>query len=149
MCICLYIPSVINFFLILVTIITLFTYYQFKEKQNIHSISSTGIWSTTPQCPIIILFSRSSKLKAAQARQNSFSDSDNSTTDTESSSEEEGYVDLKTLAAQSDLPTEFWWVWTHWRAFGYRKEEGGGHIGAKLDFLCMCFKYFKDCIFRF
>jgi hypothetical protein len=57
-----------------------------------------------------VRITRSSRLKATAARQTSFSDSDNSTTDAESSSEEEGFVDLKTLAAQSDLPTEFWWV---------------------------------------
>ena len=66
-------------------------------------------WSyVMDQFPWGLVDFRSSRLKAAAARQNSFSDSDNSTTDAESSSEEEGYVDLKTLAAQSDLPTEFW-----------------------------------------
>ena len=57
-----------------------------------------------------VRIARSSRLKAAAlaARNGSFSDSEDSTTDEESSEEEEGYVDLKTLAAQSDLPTEFW-----------------------------------------
>jgi hypothetical protein len=38
----------------------------------------------------------------------SYSESEDSSSDEESSEEEEGYVDLKTLAAQSDLPNEFW-----------------------------------------
>jgi hypothetical protein len=48
------------------------------------------------------------KAAALGIRQGSFSESDDSTSEGESSEEEEGYVDLKTLAAQADLPTEFW-----------------------------------------
>jgi hypothetical protein len=45
---------------------------------------------------------------SALKQQVSYSESEDSSSDEESSEEEEGYVDLKTLAAQSDLPNEFW-----------------------------------------
>ena len=46
------------------------------------------------------------------ARQDSFASADESSSD-DGSSDEEPYVDLKTLRAQSELPNDFWQVSTN------------------------------------
>ena len=73
-----------------------------------------------------VRITRSSRQKVeATVRQGSFSESDDSTSDEESSEEEEGYVDLKTLAAQSDLPNEFWYKHQNCRLVDIRSRGRG------------------------